>query len=165
MRAMTRINPSDTIDDIDARLLLALADDPRATVVSLAHTAGISRNTAQARLERFDQRETLGSFELRIPPAALGCPLTSFITVTVVQRKLDAVSAAMSEIHEVLEVFGISGAVDLLVRVATRDADDLYRVAGRILATPGVERTQTALVMRSLVDYRVRPLLEQHLRT
>jgi DNA-binding Lrp family transcriptional regulator len=164
MPAMNRMNSGAPIDDIDARLLLALTDDPRATVVSLADTAGISRNTAQARLERFDQRETLGSFELRIAPAALGYPLTSFITVTVEQRRLDAVSAALDKIPEVLEVFGVSGAVDLLVRVATRDADDLYRVAGRILATRGVERTETALVMRNLVDYRVRPLLEQHLR-
>jgi hypothetical protein len=36
----------------------------------------------------------------------------------------------------VLEVFGLSGAADLLVRVAARDADDLYRIAGQLLATP-----------------------------
>jgi hypothetical protein len=51
------------------------------------------------------------------------------------------------------------GAADLLVRVASRDADDLYRVAGQVLATNGVERTETALVMREMVSYRVAPLL------
>jgi DNA-binding Lrp family transcriptional regulator len=152
----------DAIDGIDARLLLALAEDPRATVLSLAETAGISRNTAQARLTRFAQRGVLAGFEQCIDPAALGHPLTSFITVTVTQRMLDPVAASLSEIPEVLEVFGLSGAADLLVRVATRDADDLYRVAGRILATRGVERTETALVMRRLVQYRVRPLLDRH---
>jgi len=151
----------DTIDAVDARLLLALSDQPRATALSLADIVGLSRNTVQARLGRFDQRGTLGSFEQRIDPAALGFPLTSFITVTVTQRLLDAVSEALGEIPEVLEVFGLSGVVDLLVRVVTRDADDLYRVAGQILAIRGVERTETALVMRRLVEYRVRPLLER----
>jgi DNA-binding Lrp family transcriptional regulator len=57
----------------------------------------------------------------------------------------------------------LSGASDLLVRVAVRDADDLYRIAGQALATHGVDRTETALVMRKLVDYRVRPLLEREI--
>jgi hypothetical protein len=40
-------------------------------------------------------------------------------------------------------------------------AEDLYRIAGQILAVPGVERTSTALVMRQLVDYRITPLLRR----
>jgi hypothetical protein len=45
--------------------------------------------------------------------------------------------------------------------VAAHDADDLYRIAGQLLATPGVERTETALVMRQLVSYRSAPLLHR----
>lgn len=54
---------------------------------------------------------------------------------------------------------GLSGVTDLLVHIVARDTDDLYRVAGRILDIDGVEKTTTSLVMRSLVDYRVGPLL------
>jgi DNA-binding Lrp family transcriptional regulator len=46
-----------------------------------------------------------------------------------------------------------------MVHVVAADADDLYRIAGQILAIPGVERTNTALVMRELADYRITPLL------
>ena len=49
----------------------------------------------------------------------------------------------------------------MLVHVVAADADDLYRVAGQILAIPGVERTNTSLVMRRLVDYRITPLLRR----
>ena len=42
----------------------------------------------------------------------------------------------------------LSGPTDLLVRVAARDADDLYRIAGQLLVTDSVERTTTSLVMR-----------------
>ncbi len=58
-----------------------------------------------------------------------------------------------------VEVHGLSGATDLLVHVVARDADDLYRIAGRILDIDGVEQTTTSLVMRKLVDYRVTQLL------
>lgn len=152
---------SGAIDATDARLLLALAADPRATVLALAERTGLSRNTVQARLARLDERGVLGGFERRIDPAALGYPLTAFVTVRVTQRLLDDVAAALDGVPEVIEVLGLSGDADLLVQVVARDADDLYRIAGALLAVPGVERTTTGLVMRRLVDHRVRPLLER----
>lgn len=148
-------------DPLDARVLLALNAQPRATTLALAETTGVSRNTVQARLTRLDDRGVLRSFEHRIDPAALGYPLTAFITIIVRQQQLDEVGEALAEVPEVLEVFGMSGQIDLLARVVARDADDLYRIAGQILATSGVERTETALTMRRMVDYRVGPLLER----
>ncbi|WP_240746976.1 Lrp/AsnC family transcriptional regulator [Cryptosporangium phraense] len=147
------------MDATDARLLIALSDDPRATTLALADRLGLSRNTVQSRLARLDGR--LAGFERRITPDALGYPLAAHLTATVTQQRLDEVASSLAAIPEVLEVLGISGAEDLFIRVAARDADDLYRIAGQILATPGVERTETALVMRTLVDYRVRPLLDR----
>ncbi|WP_206786847.1 Lrp/AsnC family transcriptional regulator [Amycolatopsis sp. MtRt-6] len=126
----------DTIDEIDARLLEALGDDPRATAVALAERLGLSRNTVQARLARLEQRGVLRSFERRIDPARLGYPLRAFVNAQVDQRRLAEIVVAV-------------------------DADDLYRIAGHILASPGVERTNISLVMRELVPYRLTPLLER----
>jgi DNA-binding Lrp family transcriptional regulator len=149
------------IDTTDARLLLALVTQPRASAITLAGQAGLSRNTVQARLARLEERGVLSSFERQVPPAVLGYPLTAYITTQVTQRRLDEVAAALASIPEVLRVDGISGQTDLLVHAVAADADDLYRIAGQILAIPGVERTNTALVMRELVSYRITPLLER----
>jgi DNA-binding Lrp family transcriptional regulator len=149
------------IDATDARLLLALAESPRASVLALAERLGLSRNTVQARLAGLEARGAVTSFERRINPAALGYPLTAFVTVQVVQRRLAEVAAALDGVPEVIEVLGLSGQADLLVQVAARDADDLYRIAGQLLATEGVERTTTSLVMRTLVEHRLAPLLKR----
>lgn len=85
--------------------------------------------------------------------------MTAFLIATVTQRKLAAVATALREIPEVLQVHGLSGVADLLVRVVARDANDLYRVAGQILAIDGVKRTTTGLVMGELVEYRISQLL------
>lgn len=154
--------PSDTtIDGLDARLLLKLAGNPRATTVALANEVGIARNTAHARLTRMEQNGALDSPERRINPEALGYPLTAFVTTQVRQHKLDEVAAALAAIPEVLQVHGLSGATDLLVHVVAAGAEDLYRIAGQILAIQHVERTNTALVMRQLVPYRITPLLQR----
>jgi len=149
------------IDAIDARLLLALLTQPRASAVTLTTQTGLSRNTVQARLTRLEHQGVVDSFERQVPPAVLGYPLTAYITTQVTQRLLDEVAATLASIPEVLQVDGISGQTDLLVHVAAADADDLYRIAGQILAIPGVERTNTALVMRELVSYRITPLLRR----
>ena len=156
------------IDEIDARLLKALGEDPRATAVALAERLGLSRNTVQARLGRLEQRGVLRSFERRIDPARLGYPLRAFVNAQVDQRRLAEIGAALAEIAdalatipEVTEVCGLTGASDLMVQVVAVDADDLYRIAGHILASPGVERTNISLVMRELVPYRLTPLLDR----
>lgn len=149
------------IDSIDARILSALNEDPRATVIALADKTNLSRNTVQARLAKLERRGALHSFERRIDPSALGYPLTAFVLTSVTQRKLSRIATALDGIPEIVEVHGLSGVTDLLVHVIARDADDLYRIAGRILDIDGVEQTTTSLVMRKFVDYRLTPLLEQ----
>lgn len=151
----------DRLDATDVRILLALTREPRATAIALAAELNLSRNTVQSRLARLEQRGLLGSFERRINPRALGYPLSAFVTTQVTQRQLGAVADALAAVPEVLQVLGTSGQTDLLVQVVAADAEDLYRIAGQILAISGVERTITALVMRELVDYRIVPLLRQ----
>lgn len=147
-------------DPIDVRILSELNADPRAPVITLADRAGLSRNTVQARLTRLEAEQVLRPFERRIDPASIGYPLTAYILTNVTQRKLAAIADALAAIPEVLEVLGLSGASDLLVQVVAREADDLYRVAGKILDIDGVEKTTTSLVMRQLVEFRMSPLLQ-----
>lgn len=163
MCAKLRVMPS--LNTLDARLLLALVEEPRATVLALAERLGVARNTVHARLTKLQERGALASFARCVDPAALGYPLTAHITASVTQQRLAEVATALAEVPEVIEVHGISGNLDLLIRVVARDAEDLYRIAGAILATPGIERTTTALVMRNLVDHRIEPLLRRALHT
>jgi len=150
-----------TADRVDASLLLALAATPDATTVALAEKTGLARNTVRSRQARYEEEGSLRSFDRRIDPAFLGYPLRAFVVTKVTQRKLATVGKLLSQIPEVLEVQGLSGVADLLVQVAARDADDLYRIAGSILNIDGVKRTNTGLVMRDLVSYRITPLVER----
>ena len=151
----------DRLDATDARLLLALAEDPRATVLSLAQTLGLARNTVQTRLARLESGGALDPLDRRGRPAARGCRLGAYRPVQVVQRSLTDVSDALAAIPEVLEVIGLSGVADLLVQVVAVDADDLWRITEQVLAIPGVQRTDTNLALRRFVDHRMTPLLER----
>ena len=149
------------VDATDARLLLALGEDPRASVMALSQRLGLARNTVQARLTRLESNGALAPLDRRVRPEALGYRLGAYVTVQVVQRGLAEVSGAPGRHPR-----GARG--DRAVRgrrpAGARgrpDADDLWRITEQLLAIPGVQRIDTALAMRRFVEHRVGPLLER----
>jgi DNA-binding Lrp family transcriptional regulator len=153
------------LDHIDLELLAALSGDPRATVVALADRLGLSRNTVQARMARLERGGVFLSFERSISSTALGFPLEAFIHVQLRQVEIPRITEELAGIPEVVHAHGLSGQMDLLVRVACRDARHLFDVDARVLAIEGVERTETHLVMGEVIPYRLTPLMELARRT
>jgi DNA-binding Lrp family transcriptional regulator len=160
-QAVLTLRIMQALDGTDTRLLSALARDPRRTVVALAQKLGLSRNTVQARMAQLEKKHVFLSFERRINPASLGYPLMAFISVHVQQQKLGQLAHDLAGIPEILEGYGLTGSADLLLRVVALDAEDLFRINGKILACDGVDRTDTALAMGELIPFRIQPLLER----
>ena len=75
----------DTIDPLDARILLALDDDPEATTLALARSLGIARNTVHARLRRMTDSGALRTFSRRVDPVAMGYNLVAFVSIAISQ--------------------------------------------------------------------------------
>ena len=148
------------LDHVDLQLLTVLSSDPRATVVALADKLGLSRNTVQARMSRLERADVFLSYERAISSSALGFPIEAFINVMVRQAELPRITAELQRIPEVVQAHGLSGQVDLLVRVACRDTQHLFDTDARILSIEGVERTETSLAMGEVIGYRVAPLME-----
>jgi DNA-binding Lrp family transcriptional regulator len=149
-----------TLDTTDLRILVALCAHPEATTVALAQSLELSRNTVQARLARLAAEDVFQSFDRRISLDALGHPLTAFVQLHVHQQQLASISSALLEIPEVVQAHGLTGSADVLVRVAARNAEDLFRIHTRMLAIDGVERADTSLAMAELVAWRTAPLVE-----
>jgi DNA-binding Lrp family transcriptional regulator len=150
---------STLIDDLDARILLALDDDPGATVLHLAQTLGVSRNTVHARLRRMTESGALGSFAKRVAPAALGYPLVAFVWIAISQASDHEAMAALAEIPEIVEMHATTGDADLLAKVVARDPQHLHSLTSRMLRIEGVMRTNTALSLVEAMPHRVRGLL------
>ncbi|GAA1672960.1 Lrp/AsnC family transcriptional regulator [Microbacterium lacus] len=165
LRSLTRVgllifHTMTSVDHVDLELLAALAADPRATVVALSERLRMSRNTVQARMARLERTGVFLSYERAISARALGYPIEAFVSVTVRQAELPRITAELAHIPEVVQAHGLSGPVDLLVRVVCRDTQHLFDTDARILSIEGVERTETSLVMGEVIDYRVTPLME-----
>ena len=147
------------IDPLDARILLALDDDPAATILSLSRSLGIARNTVQARLKRLEAG-ALRSFGQRVDPAALGYPLVAFVSLSISQSEGDAAADGLGRIPEVIEIHATTGNADMLVKVVARDTAHLYELTTAMLAVPGVQRSSTSISLAEQLPTRMRALLE-----
>lgn len=149
----------DSLDGTDARILAALLQHPRATVMGLANELGLARSTVQIRMARLDELGVLSMENVHSIPALAGYGVTAFMTIAVHQRDLDSLRQALANIPEVIEAYGTTGEGDVMCRVVARSAEDLGRVNALVLNCVGVRRASTSVVIRPVLDHRLVPLL------
>jgi DNA-binding Lrp family transcriptional regulator len=151
----------DQIDELDGRLITALAESPRSGVLELARRLGVARGTAQARLDRLQARRVITGFGPDLDLSELGYGVLAFTTLEIAQGRLRDVVEHLRAIPEVLETHATSGAGDLHCRVVARTNADLQEVINRILEVQGIDRSTTVIALSEQIRFRVVPLVEQ----
>lgn len=149
------------LDELDARLLLLLTDEPRLGILECSRRLGVARGTVQARLDRLVQRGVLIGFPPALDLAEMGYGLTAFAVLEIAQGRRQVVAEQLAAIDEVCEVHTTTGQGDLLVRMVATSNDDLQRVIDKVVDVTGVRRTSTSIALSTPVPPRVRPLLER----
>jgi DNA-binding Lrp family transcriptional regulator len=148
------------LDDLDARLIKLLADEPRIGVLECSRRLRVARGTVQARLDKLVARGVIRGFGPEIDPAALGYTVTAFVTLEIRQsRGHDPVAAHLRTIPEVLEAHTITGSGDMLCRIVARSNADLQRVIDGVVSYEGIVRAVTIIALAAQISYRVLPLV------
>jgi DNA-binding Lrp family transcriptional regulator len=148
------------IDALDARLIRAMCDTPRAGVMELARQLGVARGTIQARLDKLQQRGIIIGFDPDLELRAMGYEVLAFVSLEIAQGRLNDVCDHLREIPEVLEVHTVTGPGDLHCRVVAHTNDHLQSVINRILEAQGISRTATQIALTEQLHHRVLPLVE-----
>ncbi|MEV0281957.1 Lrp/AsnC family transcriptional regulator [Streptomyces sp. NPDC050610] len=148
------------VDELDAKILRLLLEQPRTSVREYARTLGVARGTLQARLDRMERDGVITAYAPRLSPAALGHPVLAFVHIEVTQGRLNDVGDALAGVPEIIEAFSTTGGGDLLTRVVARDAAHLEDVIQRLIQLPGVVRTSTEVALRERVPHRMLPLVD-----
>ena len=154
----------DTVDTVDAAILELFAAEPRIGVLEASRRLRLARGTVQARLDKLAARGIVTGWGPDVGAAALGFPVTAFVTLEIAQRGHDDIGGRLAAIPEVIEVHTITGNGDLLCRVVARSNADLQRVIDQVVATDGIDRTSTVIALATQVAHRVLPLVTEAAR-
>ncbi|CAN5197860.1 Lrp/AsnC family transcriptional regulator [soil metagenome] len=149
------------LDELDARILVAVGRAPRASIMELARTLQVARGTVQTRLDRLQQRGVVTGFGPDLHLATLGYDVTAFVQLEIAQGRLEDVVAHLHNIAEVTEVHSTSGPGDLHCRLVARTNEHLQSVLNTVLEVSGIVRTSTQIALTEQIRLRTLPLVEQ----
>lgn len=148
-----------TIDDLDARLIALLRDEPRIGLVEVARRLGVARGTVQARLTKLQDRGVIRGHGPEIDPARLGYPVLAFVFLQIAQGRLTEAVAVLASTAEVLEATATSGPSDLLCRIVARDTEHLQEIVNRLLSNNAIRRSTSYIALSQPIPFRTAPLV------
>jgi len=140
------------LDDVDHRLIAALAEDARIANNALAARVGIAPSTCLARVRQLREKGVIRGFHAEIDPALAGRPLQAIVAVRMqghARARLTAFLHQLADLPGVLNVFLLGGAHDFFIHVAAPDSDALNDfVVENLSLNPDVALTETNLIFQ-----------------
>ena len=139
-------------DTVDARLIAALRENGRASLAQLARQVGRSRTSVQSRLQRLERDGIITGYAVRIAPEHDLGAVRAHVMIKVEPKESRAVIAALHAIAQVRLLHSVSGEVDLIAIAATATVAEMDQVIDRIGALPGVERTNSSIILSTKIE-------------
>ena len=150
--------PELKIDPISARILRILAKNGRIPNQQLAAEVGLSPSACLRRVQDLERRGAIQGYRASIAPAARAAGFTAYVTIGLSRHTNEAQRAfehACLAAPQVRECHNITGSVEYLLRVETRDLASYKHWHTEILGVlPQVRSVTTYVVMDSPKDDR-----------
>lgn len=141
-------------DEIDIKILNILQDEGRITNTKLAKEIGISPPSMLDRVKRLENTGVIDKYVALVDMEKTGFGLIALIMVSLSLHQissLEAVKDSLVKIDEVLECYQVSGDVDFLLKVATKDMNS-YKdfVNNKLSGIEGIQTIKTSFVLDTL---------------
>ena len=136
------------LDDTDRQIVELLRQDARRTISDIASLVNLSPAPVKRRIDRLEQLGVIAGYTVVLNHAKLGPSVDAFVELRMAGNAgLDEITATVSEIPEVREVFTVAGDPDALVRIRLEDVGHLKDVVNALRRSGRVTGTKTLMVL------------------
>ena len=144
------------LDEIDARVLRALAEDARTSIAELARAVGLSAPSVSERVRRLEEADVIQGYTAKINPQALGLPLSAYLRIKPIPGKLQKVASVLQSLAAVVECDRITGEDCFIAKAHVRSVKELEELIDQIIP---YAMTNTSIIQSSPVKRRLPPIL------
>ena len=138
----------DALDDIDRQIIELLRQDARRPISEIAGLVNLSSAPVKRRIDRLEQLGVIAGYTVVLNHARLGPWVDAFVELRMTGNAgVDQITASVSKIPEVCEVFTVAGDPDALVRIRLENVDHLKDVVNALRRSGGVTGTKTLMVL------------------
>jgi len=146
------------IDGIDKQILTIMQLDARISNAEIARQIDLAPSAVLERVRKLEERGVIRGYHTDIDPRAVDFGLTVFVAVRTSECGGIA-EQELSAIPEVLEVHDVAGEDSYLLKIRTKDTDDLGRLLReKIKPIPNVLGTRTTVVLQTFKESTALPL-------
>lgn len=113
----------------------------------LGKAIGLSTSAVHQRVRRLEERGVITSYSAVVDPAAVGTPLTAFVSVTPLDpREPDDIPDRLRDVPEIDACYSVAGDSNYLLRVRVGTPQDLEELLASVRSRAGVS-TRTTIVL------------------
>ena len=143
-----------TFDEVDTRILGFLQNNARETQADIARAVGLAPSAVLERIRKLEARGVIRGYTALLDPKATGQGMLAFVSVRSEEGPgEDSVARQLADLSEVLEVHHVAGEDCYLVKVRSKDAEQLgILLRTRIGRIPGVRSTRTTIVLETVKE-------------
>lgn len=142
------------LDHVDRKILTALVEDGRASHRELAERTGVSLATVNRRVRLMEDRDVIRGYTALVDPEAVGWNLSAIVGLRIDKGHLRTVQQNMAKDPRVFGVYDVTGEWDGVVLARLTDRRDLDDLAKTTLSQPHVQRTNTMIVLSTVLEER-----------
>jgi Lrp/AsnC family transcriptional regulator, leucine-responsive regulatory protein len=150
------------MDEIDRKIILALAGRARMTIKELASVAGLTSPSVTERLKRLEERGYIRGYTVVIDPKVVGYGVQAIVRMNPLPGALRKVERMIRETPAFVECDKVTGEDCFIARLQVRSVEELDVVLDRF---HDHAQTSTAIVKSQPVERRLPPLFVESERS
>lgn len=140
------------MDELDQKILTALAADSSTSVSRLARRFKVARSTVQARLEKLETNGTIAGYTIKLGDVALARRIKASILIEIEPRATASVVTKLKHIPEVEYVATTTGRIDLIAQIACASTEEIDATLDQISALTGVQDIESLIHLTTKFD-------------
>ena len=140
------------LDNTNIKLLRALQENARRSLREIAKELGVSTVTVINRMKALQKEGIITGFSAHIDPAKVGYELTAVINLKAKGKQLIPLEEKIAKDPHVCGVYDVTGDYDAVLLARFKNIRDLNNFVKKVLATEGIERTYTQVVLNVIKE-------------
>ena len=131
-------------DELDMKILFELTKNGNISVPILSKKLGINASVLYSRIKRLVRKELIKKFTIEIDESLLGINVKTSVGINRDPKLKEEIHKKLLEIAEVVSLYEVTGRFDIILRVYTKDLENLHSVVmDKIGKIDGIQNTET----------------------
>ncbi|MGD1836089.1 MAG: Lrp/AsnC family transcriptional regulator [Nitrososphaeraceae archaeon] len=141
------------LDYINLKIINILTTNASISFVELSKKLGISDATVHLRIKKLLNSGVIKKFTICIDNNLIGYDHLAFVTIKIENGHTEEVKKELLKIEEILEIHEIYDKFDLLLKIRTRDLEDMRNViVNKILKILYVKESEFMTVLKTIKE-------------